>query len=1456
MKIKIKNIPEGYEIRNKKLVKIMATGGSVTNSTLQPVKREDANVEAEKNETVLTDMDEDGFFELYNVGGKRHSGGGTPLNLPEQSFIYSDTRKMKFTKEEMKELGVTSKKRLTPAAVSKKFPINKYMDVLKDESSDEIAITTAEAMIKKNKIKLSQIAFMQEKKKDFEDGLPLAAYPWLLENGVDPKEFEAKLEQKKQQEQQAQAPQGPAGGQGQPSPEEMQQMAMAMQQQGQGMPPQGMPPQGPPQGGQQMPPEMMMAMQQGQQGPPQGMMPPQQMMQEGGGDRDVNTGIFGKPAPLPIYARYGGNPLAAFVYGGDLPRAQEGYFINPSGNEGLTEAELLEQYNKMMEYNQGNSPLEQADNLINWNNARNNDQVNRALERYEGMPPAISARPRTFFGKVGARIGNIFRSDEKDVDPNYKISELQKGGDPFTHELTHEMPQPGLGTGLGMVGSDEYFGGDYKTLAEKQPVEEEVWRDPCEQYGPESKQCWDSKNMSPAWAIDENAALGNKDVTYDDYMQYQNMFYRDDVDELQNKYNQNRWLSDNTGPPQKDMFGNIQVDPLQSLRDKEKKENYLNYRTAFNELERENYWNNERVRNRFSSRDDRTNDLFNSLRGSGQIGGMLTRQKGGDVIDQNQRNVDMMNDIVNCENTVCEYEQWLAQYRLKDIPEVRFMYESYKTKAIDKLKAPNTSTKIMPGHENLKNMPYGNMPGTPPAGSLPGWRETLKGFIPETIFTNPSLIDDEVKEGLNLFGWQVFQEGGSVGTGIDPRQQANMSDEERQIMGLKQALQQLHQAKLQVVQQFQSNPEAAQNPEAQQQLQNVLMQIEQQTYTVQTQLQYIQEKNMMNETTIPLSDFMPGETTAPANQGSSYEYFNPDRLMRKGGSIGRSIPRFPDGGPLTEHTGPESTTFSYEGEDDNGYPVSLNPYYRTSPTSQFLDGVENPNYDADFEQSVDNGIGVHDQFFHIMNSPNFQNVRDEWIKQYQDLDVPGKVKSTDEKKLFKAFNDMNILLNAAFSSGQEFVEGSDLSALGENFSDQLTRIANKMGIEVPTKETIMMYQGMYNSLASAKLTGSPETQALLEQVNINFGDKDGGAYEIEEGSGKYVSDIDGLIGNTTSKQFVSINDDEEIITTEIEHDCDEKTKKLMIQKCMELGASFNEKTCECHKKPTTTPTGKIPPYLTFPGDDLKVGALASIHRDKKYGILQQYDPIQRDPGYVDDRAGVAAATALANQAMQLGNVSDVQGRTQDQIDKIQANRWATNTKIFDNTQAYNVSEINKARELNSGYMSDYQDMVNKVDQEYDNTKIADMMNLVDAETTRMDNADKLHELNLRNPNYYFDPQRHSTIFQNPEALEAYRGNPNAQPITMADAIAECRNTMGIVDEAHLIKCAELRMKSTNNPQGIDYTRGDVNTNTEENSDNNTETSRYGGSYKYGGTIRERDLRNSSNNLRKWIMGIE
>ena len=151
MKVNVKKLPKGYSIVNGKIVNTMAYGGTSTGdqgnfglittpplpssgfnydmsepsvsgrvaSSLPYVPREEGNLEAEKGETVLTDMNNDGNFELYNIGGKRHHNGGTPLNLPPQSFIFSDTSKMKLDKYELAEMGITSKKKITPAKVSK-----------------------------------------------------------------------------------------------------------------------------------------------------------------------------------------------------------------------------------------------------------------------------------------------------------------------------------------------------------------------------------------------------------------------------------------------------------------------------------------------------------------------------------------------------------------------------------------------------------------------------------------------------------------------------------------------------------------------------------------------------------------------------------------------------------------------------------------------------------------------------------------------------------------------------------------------------------------------------------------------------------------------------------------------------------------------------------------------------------------------------------------------------------------------------------------------------------------------------------------------------------------------------------------------------------------------------------------------------------------------------------------
>ena len=229
-KVRIKKLPRGFKVSKGRLLKTMNTGGktgdqsdyglttftnnnlslqndpfNTVNSTLGPVPREEANLEAERGETALTDLNDDGAFELYNISGKRHSSGGTPLNLPPQSFIYSDTASMKLNKSELLEMGVNSKKKITPAKVSKNYDLNKYISVLNDPNSDHISIDTAEYMLDKNKNKLSQLAFIQEAKKGFEEGVPVAAYPYIQKKGIDPIQFSQQVQNISQQEAEAQA---------------------------------------------------------------------------------------------------------------------------------------------------------------------------------------------------------------------------------------------------------------------------------------------------------------------------------------------------------------------------------------------------------------------------------------------------------------------------------------------------------------------------------------------------------------------------------------------------------------------------------------------------------------------------------------------------------------------------------------------------------------------------------------------------------------------------------------------------------------------------------------------------------------------------------------------------------------------------------------------------------------------------------------------------------------------------------------------------------------------------------------------------------------------------------------------------------------------------------------------------------------------------------------------------
>ena len=296
-KIKINKLPEGFKLVKGKIVedKIMRHGGMLNtgdqadyglvttpqeyysntnfNNTddkdvrysLSSVPRDRANIEAEGGETVLTDLTNDGQFGLYNITGPRHSAGGVPMFLPEQSFIYSDTEKMKFTKDELADFGINTKKKMSPAKLSKKYELNDYYAHLESPFADKIQAVTSELMLKKNMMNLSKVAFGQESKKKFEEGVPLAAHPYLVQQGIDPLEFTAKMEAITREEAQmrmiASLP-----------PEQQEQMMMLQQ---------------------------MMAQVDQQEGAPQEQMPQQAMARYGAEvlpqAQDGSFDIFGKP---------------------------------------------------------------------------------------------------------------------------------------------------------------------------------------------------------------------------------------------------------------------------------------------------------------------------------------------------------------------------------------------------------------------------------------------------------------------------------------------------------------------------------------------------------------------------------------------------------------------------------------------------------------------------------------------------------------------------------------------------------------------------------------------------------------------------------------------------------------------------------------------------------------------------------------------------------------------------------------------------------------------------------------------------------------------------------------------------------------------------------------------------------------------------------------------------------
>jgi hypothetical protein len=227
--------------------------------------REEANVEAEGGEIVYGDINGDFFPEAQIIKGPRHAQGGVPLNLPEDTFIFSDTRSMRIKDcEILKMFGKPcGKNSYTPAELAKQYDIQKYRLILEDPDSNAVERKTAELMIKNYVVKLGCLALKQESMKGFPQGIPVVARPCMEAKGITDedvlpsKELEVLKDQLQKQKEQEQA-------QSQGGNENMLNEAMGMNQ--------GRP----------------VAEPQPMQQPPQQIQPaPQPMMQDGGGYSDV-----------------------------------------------------------------------------------------------------------------------------------------------------------------------------------------------------------------------------------------------------------------------------------------------------------------------------------------------------------------------------------------------------------------------------------------------------------------------------------------------------------------------------------------------------------------------------------------------------------------------------------------------------------------------------------------------------------------------------------------------------------------------------------------------------------------------------------------------------------------------------------------------------------------------------------------------------------------------------------------------------------------------------------------------------------------------------------------------------------------------------------------------------------------------------------------------------------------
>ena len=135
-----------------------------------------SNVEIEGKETVL----QPDLSALFKAVGKRHSKGGMDVLLKPNSFIFSDDKSLAFTEDELElfelKKGGKFDKSNTPSGVLKKNVdvehYNRLVNNLDSVHKDDLAKKSSMKMLEKYIGMLGNIAYVQEDKKGFPDGLP------------------------------------------------------------------------------------------------------------------------------------------------------------------------------------------------------------------------------------------------------------------------------------------------------------------------------------------------------------------------------------------------------------------------------------------------------------------------------------------------------------------------------------------------------------------------------------------------------------------------------------------------------------------------------------------------------------------------------------------------------------------------------------------------------------------------------------------------------------------------------------------------------------------------------------------------------------------------------------------------------------------------------------------------------------------------------------------------------------------------------------------------------------------------------------------------------------------------------------------------------------------------------------------------------------------------------------